>query len=182
MAGDVLRTMNSILARITPGALVRLSRIFAVLVFLVMMAGYVDGYLTVEIAGLGSFALSLLLLLALPDQRASELLGAAAIWMTTAEFMSAAQTGHFDHWRWAVAVAALAVVRIPLRVQFLRQLARTEPDRLIGELDRRAWSVGALPHTAATLSLLRGEADTAGSDAAPQLAEAAFASGAIPGA
>ena len=176
MRGDAAHAMNSLLARITPGTLVRLSRIFAVLLFVGMMVGYVDGYLTVEIAGLGSFILSLLLLLALPDQRASELLGAAAIWMTTAEFMSAAQTGRFDHWRWAVAIAALAVVTIPLRVQFLRHLARSEPDRLIGELDRRAWAMGALPHTSAALSVLRGDADAPVADAA----DAALASGAIP--
>ncbi|MCW1381365.1 hypothetical protein OLX02_00880 [Novosphingobium sp. KCTC 2891] len=149
--------MNSILARFTPASLVRLARLLALLTTIVMMIGYAGNLLTIETAGMGAFGLSVLLLLAVPDQRASELLGAVAIWMTTAEFMSAAETGYFNHWRWAVAVATLALVTVPLKVQYLRLLARTVPDAPIGDLDRRAWSAGSLPHSAAALATLRGE-------------------------
>lgn len=94
---------------------------------------------------MAAFVLAVCLLLAVPDQRGSELLGAAAIWMTTAEFMSASQSHHFDMWRWAVSVATLALVIVPLKVQYLRSLARSNPYRPLGELDRRAWSTGAMP-------------------------------------
>lgn len=149
--------MNSLLARLTPGSLVRAARGGALLLIVAMMVGYAENVLTVETVGMGSFGLGALLLMAFPEQRASELLGAVAIWMTTAEFMSAAQTGAFQHWRWAIAVAALAVVLVPLRVEYLRRLARTAPDRTIGELDRRAFAVGALPHTSAALATMRGQ-------------------------
>lgn len=151
--------MNSLLARLTPGSLVRLARVTAGLLLLGMMVGYADNVLSTETVGMGAFGLGLLLLLAFPDQRASELLGAVAIWVTTAEFMSAAQTGTFQHWRWAVAIAALAVVVLPLRVEYLRRLARTAPDRTIGELDRRAFAIGAVPHTPAALAAMRSEAE-----------------------
>lgn len=151
--------MNSLLARLTSGSLVRAARVAAVLLIVALMVGYAENVLTVETAGMGGFGLAVLLLLAFPEQRASELLGAVAIWVTTAEFMSAAQTGTFQHWRWAVAVAALALVLVPLRVEYLRRLARTAPDRAIGELDRRAFAVGALPHTPAALATMRGQAE-----------------------
>ncbi|MGL1627114.1 hypothetical protein ACSTID_23930, partial [Vibrio parahaemolyticus] len=65
--------------------------------------------------------------------------------MTVAEFLAAMQDGHFAQWRWAVAVATLAMVLVPLKVQYLRMLARSNPYRTIGELDRRAWSTGVMP-------------------------------------
>ncbi|BEU99788.1 hypothetical protein [Novosphingobium olei] len=147
--------MKSPIARLTPGLIVRLARGLSLLTLLTLMFGYADGWLTLETAALGAFGLGTLLMLAFPDQRASELLGAIAIWATTAEFMSAVQTGGFDLWRWAVTAATLAVLIIPIKVQYLRTLARTAPDRTIGELDRRAWSVGALPHTDAALASMR---------------------------
>lgn len=110
-----------------------------------LTACYVTNTLTIPGAVGGSFALAMALLLGVPDQRSSELLGAAAIWMTVAEFMAAMQDGHFAQWRWAVAVATLAMVLIPLKVQYLRMLARSNPYRTIGELDRRAWSTGVMP-------------------------------------
>ncbi|WP_225205898.1 hypothetical protein [Novosphingobium huizhouense] len=137
--------MNSLIAHLTPALLVRLARALSLVTLVLLMIGYADGWLTLETAALGAFGLGMLLMMAFPDQRASELLGAIAIWATTAEFMSAVQTGGFDAWRWAVTTATLAVLVLPLKVQYLRELARTAPDRTIGELDRRAWSVGAVP-------------------------------------
>lgn len=150
--------MPNLLSSLTPGHVVRAAKVLAMLTAMIMTATYVTDRLTVESAGIASFCLALFLLLAIPDHRSSELLGAAAIWMTTAEFMSAAQSGHFALWRWAVAVATLALVIVPLKVQYLRQLARSNPYRPIGELDRRSWSSG-VPHSATALGTLRGDAE-----------------------
>lgn len=146
--------MNPI-ARLTPRFLVRLARGLTVMTLIVLMLAYAESWLTLETAALGAFALGALLMMAFPDQRASELLGAIAIWATTAEFMSAVQTGGFDLWRWSVTAATLAVIIVPVKLQYLRELARTAPDTAIGNLDRRAWSIGALPETSAALTVLR---------------------------
>lgn len=145
-------------ARLTPGHIVRLAKAVAMGTAMIMTAAYVTDRLTVETAGIASFCLALSLLLAVPDQRSSELLGAAAIWMTTAEFMSCSQSGHFDMWRWAVAVATLALVIVPLKVQYMRTLARTNPYCPVADQDRRAWSAGAMPLAPATVAIMRGEA------------------------
>jgi hypothetical protein len=131
--------MNTPLSRITPGQIVRLASAAALLIAFALTAGYVTDTLTVETAGLGAFWLAVCLLLALPTQRSSELLGAMAIWMTYAEFMSAIQSGHFDLWRWAVAMSTLSLVVVPLKVQHLRLLARINPYQPIRELDSRVW-------------------------------------------
>jgi hypothetical protein len=102
--------MDALLARITPGHVASFARIGALLIAFALTAGYVTDRLTLELAGVGAFFLSVLLLLALPNQRSSELLGALAIWLTYAEFMAAIQSGHFDLWRWAVVLATLAVM------------------------------------------------------------------------
>lgn len=132
--------MDMLLARITPGHVSRIAKVFGLLVAFGLTCAYVTATLTVQSAGIGAFFLAVSLLLAFPGQRSSELLGALAIWMTYAEFMSAAQSGQFDLWRWAVALATLALVVVPLKVQHVRQLARTNPYQSIRELDRRAWS------------------------------------------
>jgi hypothetical protein len=137
--------MSKALARITPGQIVRFAKVLAMGTAMIMTGAYVNDTLTPATAGIAAFTLAVTLLLAVPDQRGSELLGAAAIWMTTAEFMSAAQSHHFDMWRWAVSVATLALVIVPLKVQYLRGLARSNPYRALGELDKRSWSVGAMP-------------------------------------
>ncbi|MEO0031220.1 MAG: hypothetical protein RIS94_978 [Pseudomonadota bacterium] len=137
--------MKSLIALVTPLQIVRVAKVLAMLTAMVMTAAYVTDRLTVETAGIAAFVLAVCLLLAVPDQRGSELLGAAAVWMTTAEFMSASQSHHFALWRWAVSVATLALVIVPLKVQYLRGLARSNPYRPLGELDRRAWSPGVMP-------------------------------------
>ncbi len=132
--------MDALFARITPGHIVRSARIGALLIAFVLTSGYVTDRLSLELAGVGSFFLAVLTLLALPNQRSSELLGALAIWLTYAEFMAAIQSGHFNLWRWAIVLATLSLVIVPIKVQHLRQLARSNPYRPIGELDRRGWS------------------------------------------
>jgi len=157
------RRTYSPLARVTPRTLVRIARICALLIAAALTAGYVNDRLTVEGAALGSFCLAVALLLAVPDQRSSELLGAAGVWLTVAEFLAAMQDGHFATWRWAMAVATLAMVLVPLKVQYLRMLARSNPYRTIGELDKRAWSTGVVPFGASGQTGLR-EIEPAGHD------------------
>lgn len=132
--------MDALLARITPGHITRFARIGALMIAFALTAGYVTDRLTLELAGVGSLSLALLTLLAFPSQRSSELLGALAIWLTYAEFMAAIQSGLFDLWRWAIVLAALSLVIVPIKVQHLRQLARSNPYQPLGALDRRVWS------------------------------------------
>ncbi|WP_421848322.1 hypothetical protein [Novosphingobium sp.] len=136
--------MDALLARITPGHVTRFARIGALLIAFMLTSGYVTDRLTLELAGVGSFFLAVVTLLALPSQRSSELLGALAIWLTYAEFMAAIHSGHFDLWRWAVVLATLSLVIVPIKVQHLRQLARSNPYQPLGKLDRRAWSAGGV--------------------------------------
>jgi hypothetical protein len=159
--------MDKLLSRITPGQVSWFAKVFALLVAFALTLGYVTATLTVQTAGIGTFFLSVGLLLALPGQRSSELLGALAIWMTYAEFMSAFRCGHFDLWRWAVALATLALVVVPLKVQHLRQMARSNPYQPILELDRRIWSAAGpeavpAPYVPAALAGIR--TDDAGPD------------------
>lgn len=132
--------MDALLSRITPGHVIRFARIAALLIAFALTAGYVTDRLTLELAGVGALSLAVFTLLGLPHQRSSELLGALAIWLTYAEFMAAIQSGDFNLWRWAVVLATLALVIVPIKVQHLRQLARTNPYQSLGELDRRSWS------------------------------------------
>lgn len=132
--------MDALFARLTPGHVAQFARIGALLIAFGLTSGYVTDRLTLELAGVGSFFLAVLMLLALPNQRSSELLGALAIWLTYAEFMAATRIGHFDLWRWAVVLATLSLVIVPIKVQHLRQLARSNPYQPLGELDRRLWS------------------------------------------
>lgn len=150
------RRRFSPLSSVTPRTLVRLARCTALVIAVVLTLGYVNDRLTVEGAAFGSFGLAVALLLAVPDQRSSELLGAAAVWMTVAEFLSAMQDGHFATWRWAMALATLAMVLVPLKVQYLRMLARSNPYRTIGDLDRRAWATGVVPLGGGSQAARRG--------------------------
>lgn len=152
-----MNIVMKLLARLTPGHVVGIAKVVAMGMAMIMTAAYVTDRLTVESAGIASFCLALSLLLAVPDQRSSEVLGATAIWMTTAEFMACSQSGHFDMWRWAVAVATLALVIVPLKVQYLRGLARTNPYCPITEQDRRAWTAGVVPLTPGMVAIKRGE-------------------------
>ena len=167
--------MDRLFSRITPGHVVRFAKIFALLVAFALTSGYVTASLTVETAGVGAFFLAVGLLLALPGQRSSELLGALAIWMSYAEFMSTIQCGHFALWRWAVSLATLALVVVPLKVQHLRQLARSNPYQSIFELDRRIWSAAgskASPAAYVPAVLAAVRIDGAGAEAEPVAAGA----------
>ena len=147
--------MDALLARITPGHVTRFARIGALVIAFALTAGYVTDRLTLEMGGVGAFFLAVFTLLALPSQRSSELLGALAIWLTYAEFMAAIQSGHFNLWRWAVVLATLSLVIVPIKVQHLRQLARSNPYRPLGELDRRGWTVvpeQTVPYAPAAIS------------------------------
>lgn len=156
--------MDTLLSRITPSQVSRFAKVFALLFAFALTSGYVTDRLTVELAGIGALSLALALLLALPGQRSSELLGALAIWLTYAEFMAASQSGEFNLWRWAVVLATLSLVVVPIKVQHLRQLARTNPYQPLGELDRRIWSGTGMtaqpaPYVPATLAAVRFDMD-----------------------
>jgi hypothetical protein len=125
------------LARFAPAQIVRLGRILAVLAAMAMTLGYVSGLATVESTAIMAYVLGLLILLAAPGQRSAELLGAQAVWMTVAEFLAAAQSGQMLLWRWAVSIAALAVVILTLKVQHLRSLACRHPYSPLRDLERR---------------------------------------------
>lgn len=156
--------MDALFARITPGHVARFAKFGALLIAFGLTTGYVTDRLTLEMAGVGALFLAVLTLLALPSQRSSELLGALAIWLTYAEFMSAIQSGHFDLWRWAVVLATLSLVIVPIKVQHLRQLARSNPYLPLGEHDRRTWSVAGragapAPYALATLAAIGFDPD-----------------------
>ncbi|NMN03563.1 hypothetical protein FHT17_001317 [Novosphingobium sp. SG916] len=130
--------MNRLLARFAPAQVVRFGRILALLTATAMTFGYVTGRATAESTAVMAYVLGLLILLSAPGQRSSELLGAQAVWMTVAEFLAAAQSGQMLLWRWAVSVAALAVVMVPLKIQHLRSLACRHPYSPLRDLERRA--------------------------------------------
>lgn len=158
----IKRGMDALLSRITPGHVTRSARIGALLIAFALTSGYVTDRLTLELAGVGAFFLAVFTLLALPTQRSSELLGALAIWLTYAEFMAAIQSGHFDLWRWAIVLATLSLVIVPIKVQHLRELARSNPYRSLGELDRRMWSAAGpsatpAPYVPAALAVISGD-------------------------
>jgi len=123
---------------ITPGTIVHGARIALLALGVAATHGYLQGGLGSDDAGQLALALGLAVLLAAPRQRGAELLGAVAIWLTTCEFMAASHTGQFALWRWAVALAALALVRVITRVPQLRARARANPWRPLRESDRRA--------------------------------------------
>ncbi|KUR70397.1 hypothetical protein AQZ52_16330 [Novosphingobium fuchskuhlense] len=154
--------MDALLSRLTPGHVAQFARIAALLIAFALTMDYVTDRLTLEHAGVGAFFLAVSTLLALPGQRSSELLGALAIWLTYAEFMAAIQSGHFDLWRWAVVLATLSLVIVPIKVQHLRQLARTNPYQPLGELYRRVWTPPApvakpAPYVPAALTATCGD-------------------------
>jgi hypothetical protein len=160
--------MDMLLSRITPGQVSYAAKVFALLIAFALTSGYVTDWLTIELAGIGAFFLAVGVLMAMPGQRSSELLGALAVWLTYAEFMAAIQSGHFNLWRWAVVLATLSLVIVPLKVQHLRQLARSNPYQPIKALDRRLWSgagrtAAPAPYVPAVLaaSCLDGDADDA---------------------
>lgn len=141
---------------LTPGAVVRCAQGMTALAAATMAAGYVSGTMTVETAATGAVVLCVSLLLAFPHHRSAQLFGAAAIWLTCAEFMATFSTGVFELWRWSVALAALGMVVVPAKMQNLRALARANPYQSIRSSDRRLRGVAefppVMPHAAATRS------------------------------
>lgn len=148
--------MQTILDRITPGQISRFARIPALCCGLVLALGYVSNLLTPTGAALLDFALGWAMLLAAPRQRASEMLGAVAVWTAFAEFLSTIDTGHFQFWRLGIAVATLGGIMLVIRVQYLRELARTSAETPLAELDRRSGpAISVIPHSAAQLEAMR---------------------------
>jgi hypothetical protein len=141
----------------TPSHYVRLSRIVALVIAVAMAVGYAWNLPDPAEVALATYALALTALLGTPGQRGTELVGAVAIWISFAEMLSFWQTGDFDQWRWMVAMATLAVVLAPFKLQWLREMARLHPDTAFVELDRRCaqWTPTLVPHSAAQLSAMR---------------------------
>lgn len=143
-------------ARLTPARISRYARAVAVITAVALGLSYVANALTPVTSGLGSFLLACALLLAAPRQRATELLGAVAVWQCFAEFLSTVQSGEFQMWRLAVSVATLGTAMAVIRVQHLRDLARSHPDTALADLDRRGVSMPhLLPRAEAHLAELR---------------------------
>lgn len=162
--------MRSPLDQLTPGQITRSAKVVAFATAIALGCGYVSDALTPTTAGLGAFLLASSLLLAAPTQRASEMLGAVTVWMCFAEFLSTTQSGQFAIWRLAVAVATLGGVMGVIRIQHLRELARTTPDTSLADLDRRTvGGFGVVPHSTAKLAGMRDE--TAPAAIAGQLPE-----------
>lgn len=153
--------MRSPIDLLTPGQIARSARAVAFVTTLALGYGYVTNALEPVSAGVGAFVLASSLLLAAPRQRATEMLGAVTVWMCFAEFLATVESGSFAMWRLAVAVATLGGVMAVIRVQHLRELARTAPDVLLGNLDRRSISgISVVPLSDAKLAALRRD-DTA---------------------
>ncbi|HQS95671.1 MAG: hypothetical protein B7Y31_09740 [Novosphingobium sp. 16-62-11] len=153
--------MQSPLDKLTPEQISRKARVVAVITALALGLGYVSDFLTPVSSGIGAFLLTCSILLAAPRQRATELLGAVAVWLCFAEFLSTIDSGEFQIWRLSVAVATLGVAMAVLRVQHLRTLMRTSPGTVVADLDRRTvGGIGVLPRSDAQLAELRGEEAT----------------------
>ncbi|MCX7284936.1 MAG: hypothetical protein NTX28_12975 [Novosphingobium sp.] len=148
--------MQSPLDQLTPEQIHRGARITAVVTAAALGLGYVINILTPLAAGIATFTLSCALLLAAPRQRATELLGAVAVWQCFAEFLSTMQSGEFQMWRLAVSVATLGIGIAIIRVQHLRELMRSSPRVKVGDLDQRTvGGIGVLPRTDAQLAEMR---------------------------
>jgi len=117
---------------LTAGTVVRIAQIALLAIGCWALPGYVSGSVTDEQAARGAMALGIFALIAAPRHRGAHLLGAVAIWLTTCEFMAATRTGEFALWRWAVALATLAVIMIMTRLPEFRAGARANPWRRMG--------------------------------------------------
>jgi MYXO-CTERM domain-containing protein len=129
--------MSILPARIAPWHIVYAARMTAPFVAALMGGTYAVGSATPQSTSALALLLGLLMLAAVPRRRAGELLGVAAAWMTLAEFCVASQTGQMQVWRWAMSIAALGIVVVPLKIQHLRILARREPYRRLADRTRR---------------------------------------------
>ena len=118
---------------ITPGTIVFGARIAVLAIAAWAMCGYVYGAPNAADAGQQALVLGVAALLAAPRQRGSDVLGAAAIWLTIGEFLAASHTGQFALWRWATVLAALALVLVATRARHVRSRARANPWRPLNE-------------------------------------------------
>jgi hypothetical protein len=103
----------------TPQAIVHVAQAAVLLIGAVMIDGYLTRSMNDADACRGALALGVALLLAAP-RRSSELLGAVAIWLTTAEFLVASRTGMFALWRWSETLASLAIILVLARLSYFR--------------------------------------------------------------
>lgn len=118
---------------LTAGTIVRGAQIALVAIGGWAMPGYFSGSITDEQAARVALALGIMVLVAAPRHRGVHLLGAVAIWLTTCEFLAASRTGEFALWRWAVALATLALIMILTRLPQFRAVARVNPWRQLGD-------------------------------------------------
>ncbi len=119
------------------------------------MVGYFTGNLTEDQSARGALALGIVVLVAAPGHRGVHLLGAVAIWLTACEFLSASRTGDFALWRWAVALATLAVIMILTRLPEFRAGARANPWREPGTPVRPAHA--SVPANVAIAKVVEGQ-------------------------
>jgi hypothetical protein len=157
---------------LTPGTIAHGAQIAVLAIGAMAVHGYLGGGLNDGDAGQLALAMGVAVLMAAPRQRGAELLGAVAIWLTTCEFMAASRTGQFALWRWAEALAALALILIMTHVPHFRALARANPWRSLRDRDRRharggpgaAWRHRAEgDHVPAALADIEGQARRIGS-------------------
>ena len=118
---------------LTAGTIVRGAQVALLAVGGWAMCRYVSGSITDEQATRVALALGIMVLIAAPAHRGVHLLGAVAVWLTTCEFLAASRTGDFALWRWAVALATLAVIMILTRLPQFRAAARVNPWRQLGD-------------------------------------------------
>ncbi len=121
---------------LTPWTIVHGARIAVLAIGAMVVHGCLDGAMSDGVAGHLALAMGVAVLIAAPQQRGADSLGAVAIWLTTCEFMAASRTGQFALWRWADTLAALALILIVTRVPHFRARARTNPWRSLAERDR----------------------------------------------
>lgn len=133
-------------AGLTPGMIVTAARWCVPVVAGWAIQVRLAGGATTADAAQGALMLGGAVLLAAPRRRTAELLGMVAIWLTIGEFLAASRTGQFVVWRWAVALAALGLIVVFMRVQHVRTLARANRWRPLRESARahRAGRVQAI--------------------------------------
>jgi hypothetical protein len=123
--------------RLPAGTIVHGAQIAVLAIGALATHDYLGGGMGDSDAGRIALILGVAVLIAAPQQRGAELLGAVAIWLTTCEFMAASRTGQFALWRWVMGLAALALVLILTRVSHFRAQARANPWRRLGDGDWR---------------------------------------------
>jgi len=134
-------------------------RVVALCTGFVLGLGYVVDAWSPFGAGAVAWILAISLLLGAPKQRASELIGAMAIWLTFAEFLGMLKYGEFNAERWLFAELALLAALTPILVNWNRKLAWENPHQTFARLDRRtaAWHPSLFPTREDKLAAMRSE-------------------------